>query len=215
MGQTAVSGVIDAVSYLGLGHVFTANMTGNIVFLAFAAAGASGLSVPRSGTALVAFLVGAVIGGWIATRMSAGPWHRWTGIAFGGEAILFLAAAVVALGRGAEVSNGTVLYAVIALSGIAMGLRNATVRKLGVRDLPTTVLTLTLTGLGADSTLAGGSNPNWRRRAGSVVSMFVGAGVGVYLLRYQIAVPLGLCAVVGGGCAVAAYVGLRRTAQIE
>ena len=77
---------------------------------------------------------------------------------------MFLVAAVIALGRGAEVSNGTVLYAVIALSGIAMGLRNATVRKLGVRDLPTTVLTLTLTGLGADSTLAGGSNPNWRRR---------------------------------------------------
>ena len=112
----------------------------------------------------MAFLAGAVIGGWIATRMSAGPWHRWTGIAFGGEAILFLVASVVALGRGAEVSNGTVLYVVIALSGIAMGLRTATVRKLGVRDLPTTVLTLTLTGLGADSTLAGGSNPNWRRR---------------------------------------------------
>lgn len=90
LGQTAVSGVIDAVSYLGLGHVFTANMTGNVVFLAFAAAGASGLSVPRSGTALVAFLIGAVMGGWIATRMSAGPWHRWTGAAFGGEAILFL-----------------------------------------------------------------------------------------------------------------------------
>ena len=66
MGQTAVSGVIDAVSYLGLGHVFTANMTGNIVFLAFAAAGASGLSVPRSGTALVAFLVGAR--GWRMDR---------------------------------------------------------------------------------------------------------------------------------------------------
>src|SRR5262249_18450036 len=88
LGQTAVAGVIDAVSYLGLGHVFTANMTGNVVFLAFAAAGASGLSVPRSGTALVAFLVGAVVGGWIATRMSAGPWYRWTGVAFGGEAIL-------------------------------------------------------------------------------------------------------------------------------
>ena len=65
-GQTAVSGLIDAVSYLGLGHVFTANMTGNVVFLAFAAAGANGLSVPRSGTALVAFLVGAR--GWRMDR---------------------------------------------------------------------------------------------------------------------------------------------------
>ena len=124
-GQTAVSGLIDAVSYLGLGHVFTANMTGNVVFLAFAAAGANGLSVPRSGTALVAFLVGAVVGGWIATRMSAGTWYRWTGVAFGGEALLFLVAAVVAISGGTDMSNRAVSYAVIALSGIAMGLRSA------------------------------------------------------------------------------------------
>jgi uncharacterized membrane protein YoaK (UPF0700 family) len=213
LAQTAVSGVIDAVSYLGLGHVFTANMTGNVVLLAFAAAGASGLSVPRSGTALVAFLVGAVVGGRIATRMSAGPWYRWTGVAFGGEAILFLMAAIVTLGGAADISTKAVSYAIIAATGIAMGLRSATVRKIGILDLPTTVLTLTLAGLGADSTLAGGSNPNWQRRVGSVVSMFVGAGVGVYLLRYQIALPLGLCAVVSGACAVAAYVGLRRAAQ--
>jgi hypothetical protein len=89
-----------------------------------------------------------------------------------------LVAAVVALGDGTDISNRPVSYAVIALSGIAMGLRSATVRKIGVHDLPTTVLTLTLAGLGADSTLAGGSNQNWQRRAGSVVSMFVGAGVG-------------------------------------
>jgi uncharacterized membrane protein YoaK (UPF0700 family) len=39
MALTAVSGLVDAVSYLGLGHVFTANMTGNVVVLGFAAAG--------------------------------------------------------------------------------------------------------------------------------------------------------------------------------
>jgi uncharacterized membrane protein YoaK (UPF0700 family) len=60
LAQAAVSGVIDAVSHLGLGHVFTANMTGSVVFLAFAAEGASGLSVPRSGRPLWPF--------------SSGPW---------------------------------------------------------------------------------------------------------------------------------------------
>ena len=45
---TAVSGTVDAVSYLGLGHVFTANMTGNVVFLAFAAAGAPNISIGHS-----------------------------------------------------------------------------------------------------------------------------------------------------------------------
>src|SRR5213078_4299680 len=47
-GLTFVTGVIDAVSFLGLGHVFTANMTGNVVLLGFAVAGASGLSVARA-----------------------------------------------------------------------------------------------------------------------------------------------------------------------
>ena len=45
---TVVSGLVDAVSYLGLGHVFTANMTGNVVLLGFATAGAPGFSVPRA-----------------------------------------------------------------------------------------------------------------------------------------------------------------------
>jgi len=59
---TAITGLIDAISYLALGHVFTANMTGNVVFVAFAVAGVPGLSLTRSLTALVAFLIGALIG---------------------------------------------------------------------------------------------------------------------------------------------------------
>ena len=52
LGMTAVTGLVDAVSFLSLGHVFTANMTGNIVLLAFATAHVSGLSIARSLTAL-------------------------------------------------------------------------------------------------------------------------------------------------------------------
>jgi uncharacterized membrane protein YoaK (UPF0700 family) len=70
--STAVIGQIDAVSFLGLGHIFTANMTGNIVFLGFATAGAQSLSVPRSLSALGAFLVGALIGG----RIAASAWFQ-------------------------------------------------------------------------------------------------------------------------------------------
>lgn len=70
---TVVSGLIDAVSYLGLGRVFTANMTGNVVVLGFAAAGAPGFSVPRTATSLCCFLLGAVAGGRVATRFGAGP----------------------------------------------------------------------------------------------------------------------------------------------
>jgi len=42
---TFTTGLVDAVSYLGIGHVFTANMTGNIVFLGFGIAGSGGLPV--------------------------------------------------------------------------------------------------------------------------------------------------------------------------
>jgi uncharacterized membrane protein YoaK (UPF0700 family) len=66
---TVITGMIDAISYLAL-HVFTANMTGNVVFLGFAVAGAPGLSITRSLTALVAFLMGALIGGRAANRLS-------------------------------------------------------------------------------------------------------------------------------------------------
>src|SRR5438046_1454393 len=126
-------------------------MTGNVVFLGFAAAGGRGLSAPRSGTAVVAFLIGAVIGGRMATGMSGGPRHRWTGVAFGAEAALLFAAMALAI-------EPTRVYAVIALTGLAMGIRNATARRLAVPDLTTTVLTLTMTGLAADSGLAGGGN---------------------------------------------------------
>ena len=209
LGLTAVTGLVDAVSYLALGHVFTANMTGNVVFLGFAVVGAQGLSVARSATAVAAFFTGAVIGGRMATRMDSRRRDRWTGAAFGAEAALFLAAAAVVVGFGSGLSSEpTRLYVVIVLTGLAMGIRNATVRKLAVRDLTTTVLTLTLTGLAADSSLAGGSNPGWVRLAASVGAMSAGAAAGAWLLGYSLALVLALCAVVSAGCATAAFVGV-------
>src|SRR6266852_3198094 len=68
---TIISGLVDAVSYLGLGHVFTANMTGNVVLLGFAAAGASGFSAPACLTSLGAFLLGAAAAGREAARVTA------------------------------------------------------------------------------------------------------------------------------------------------
>src|SRR5229473_4734137 len=99
---TAITGLIDATSYLALGHVFTANMTGNVVFLAFAVAGAPGLSIPRSVVSLGAFLAGAVAGGRLAARLGTGPQHRWVATAFAVEAVLLLSAALAtAAGAGA------------------------------------------------------------------------------------------------------------------
>jgi uncharacterized membrane protein YoaK (UPF0700 family) len=209
LGLTATTGLVDAVSYLALGHVFTANMTGNVVFLGFAAAGAEGLSVARSGASLVAFLVGAVVGGRLAAAISSGSRRRWIGAAFAIEAGLLVGAAATAAsvsGRALS-SDATVLYSLIILTALAMGVRSATVRTLSVPDLTTTVLTMTLAGLAADSILAGGSNRGWARRSASVVTMFCGAAVGAWLLRYSIALPLAVGSVVSGVCATAAFFG--------
>src|ERR1700752_4879673 len=88
LGLTVVTGLVDAASVLGLGRVFTANMTGNIVFLGFAAAGSPGLSVVRWSAAIVAFLLGAVVGGRIGLPLGAGRASRPVSMAFGGEAAL-------------------------------------------------------------------------------------------------------------------------------
>src|SRR6266404_1582869 len=79
LGMTAVTGLVDAVSFLSLGRVFTANMTGNVVILAFATARVPGLSIARSSTALLSFLVGAVFGGRIMTRAGADSQIRFRG----------------------------------------------------------------------------------------------------------------------------------------
>jgi len=185
---TVVTGLIDAVSFLSLGHVFTANMTGNIVFLGFAVAGAPGLSVPSSLAALAGFLLGALLGGRFATFLSTISVRKWTTTAFGLEGIVLLAATLASIRLHA--SEVIAVYAVIVLTAVAMGIINATVRKLAVADLTTTVLTLTITGLAADSLLAGGNNPRWQRRVLSVVLMFSGAAFGALLLKHSVALPL-------------------------
>jgi len=92
---TFLTGVVDAVSYLMLGHVFVANMTGNVVFLGFALAGASGLSAIASLIALGAFLLGALAGGWLGARHAhRGKLLRAANVI---QAALILLALIVAL----------------------------------------------------------------------------------------------------------------------
>src|SRR3989454_12028004 len=73
---TVTTGLIDAVSVLGLGRVFTANMTGNVAFLGFVLAPVPGFSLVRSLAALAAFLAGAVIGGLLCIRVQGSRRRR-------------------------------------------------------------------------------------------------------------------------------------------
>jgi len=185
---TFSTGLVDAVSYLGLGRVFTANMTGNIVLLGFGVVGSGGLPVIAPLVSLAAFLAGSAVGG--ALLETTGDQHaRRVSRALGIEFALLLGAAIVAAATDLRPSTFAA-GAVIALLALAMGVRNATVRRLGVPDLTTTVLTMTLTGLAADSRVAGGSGQGSLRRISAVLAMLCGALAGALLLEISLVPPL-------------------------
>jgi uncharacterized membrane protein YoaK (UPF0700 family) len=188
LALTFTTGVVDAVSYLGLGRVFTANMTGNVVLLGFGIAGSGGLPVLAPIVSLVAFLMGAVVGGILAKRLlERHPEHLGAALAL--EVTLIAVAAIVA--AAVTVRHGAFSGdLLIALLAFAMGVRNATIRKIGVADLTTTVLTGTLTALAADSPLTGGTGRGLTRRAATIVAMLAGAIAGALMLKTSLVLPL-------------------------
>ena len=105
-GMTATTGIVDALSLLALGHVFTANMTGNVSFLGFTLAGAQGFSIPRSCMALIAFLLGAAARGRLATRMTSRRLRYWTSGAFCIDGFLLIGAGPVSLALRSPVERG-------------------------------------------------------------------------------------------------------------
>lgn len=177
---TMVTGLIDAISYLSLGHVFVANMTGNVIFLGFAVADAKDFSVAASLVALAAFLAGALAGG----RLGSTAGHHRARLLMIATCvkILLLGAAFIIATATPDPDGALVRYALIVLLALAMGLQTATARRLGVPDMTTTVLTMTLTGFAADSTLAGGKNPYPGRRLMATVTMLLGAAIGAILI---------------------------------
>jgi uncharacterized membrane protein YoaK (UPF0700 family) len=200
---TVVTGVVDAVSYLALGHVFVANMTGNVVFLGFALAGAPGLSAPASLAALGAFLLGALAGGCIAVRSGEHQGRHLRTATTTATVSLLLAVTIAAI-VGQPVSEAA-RYPLIVPLAIAMGIQNATARRLAVPDLTTTVLTLTLTGIAADSRLAGGTGGHPARRLIAVTAMFTGALLGALLVTHvDLVLPLSIAAGLIAASALAA-----------
>jgi uncharacterized membrane protein YoaK (UPF0700 family) len=208
LGLTLVTGLVDAFSYLTLGHVFVANMTGNVVFLGFALAGVGEISVLASLLAMLAFAVGATLGGRVVANR---PTHRGQLLAAAAavQAGLMLIAAAVA--SAADVRDTATQLTLVGLLAVAMGGQNAVVRRLAVPDLTTTVLTLTVTGLVADAT-------SWSvrvRRLASIAAMLAGALLGGVLLRlFAGSAPLWLAAGLLTACAAGVY-GLTRRSTAD
>jgi len=190
---TAICGMLDAATFLGLGHVFAETMNGNIVLLAFTvgAHGVPGLTSLLPGNllpyvvALVCFAGGAVAGGRLVRR--DGEAGRRLGFA-SDAALIGIAAVVVALTRPGPADHAR--YLVIGILAVAMGIQNILIRRWGVPDLATNVMTKTIAFLVADSTLGGGDNPRAVRRGVSIMIFAAGATVGAFLTRYGVLWPV-------------------------
>jgi uncharacterized membrane protein YoaK (UPF0700 family) len=203
--MTVVTGAVDAVSVLRLGRVFVGNMTGNVVFLGFAIAGAKGFSVSASLVALGAFLVGAAFVGRHFPSL-VGVTRQGLGQLAAAEAILLAAASAVAV-----TANGTsARYTMTLILAVAMGGQNAFARRLAIPNLTTTVLTLTLTSLAEDPwDFRPGSRV--RRGLAEVAAMLVGAALGaVLVLRASTAWTLGATTGLLAAVAVAALLPRHR-----
>lgn len=187
---TFTTGLVDAACYLGLGRVFAANMTGNVVLLGFGIAGGARLPVVGPLVSLGAFVLGAGAGGVLAARIAERRTVHVSRAVTIEVACLVLAAVLAAvltvrIGR----PSG---YLIIAVLALGMGVRNATVRSISVPDLNTTVLTMTITALASGLPPFGGTGKGTLRRSSAVLAMFGGALVGALLLKTALVWPLAL-----------------------
>jgi len=198
---TFSTGIVDAISVLVLGHVFVANMTGNVIFLGFWFVPHSGVDLTAAIVAFVSFLTGTVLGGRLARHLDDEVRH-WLAVALGMEIVVLVSLSLLA-GLGVlDYHNNTKLI-LIAGMAITFGSQNATARQFGIQELSTTVLTSTIVGIGFDSRLAGGTGQRERLRYSVVLTMCGGAVIGATLTRFTVAPVIALAAAaVAAGAAI-------------
>jgi uncharacterized membrane protein YoaK (UPF0700 family) len=190
---TFATGIVDAISVLVLGHVFVANMTGNVIFLGFWFVPHSGVDLTAAVVAFVSFVVGTVLGGRFARHLD-NEVRRWLTVALCTEVVVLVILSILA-GTGVLDYRDNTKLILIAGMAITFGSQNATARQFGIQELSTTVLTSTIVGIGFDSRLAGGTGQREKLRYGVVLTMCGGAVIGATLTRFTVAPVIALAAV--------------------
>jgi len=202
---TMLSGIVDATSVLRLGNVFVSNMTGNLVFIGLGLARATGFSLRTTLIAFGCFIIG--VGAcrqWLKVRTERLAQLRDILIA---QAVLLGAAAAVAGSTGGN-PGGTTRDAVVGISAAAMGGQNAVARRMGVKELTTTVMTGTLVGLISN---VGESGVAQTRQTIGILALVAGAAIGAVLVRaYDATAPLAVAAAIASTVAAAATLTCRR-----
>jgi uncharacterized membrane protein YoaK (UPF0700 family) len=191
---TFVTGMIDAISFLALGLVFAAMMTGNVLFLGFGIAGDERTSVVAPLVAIAGFLAGGLLGGAIAGRWPGRP-ERGLLACLALEVALLGAATVIAIAAEVE-RDEFVAWVLIATLAVAMGARVTAVRRIGVKELQTTVLQVTAASFQAGTTFAAAAPSHLVPRAAAVTAMLGGAVAGALLVD-QVSLPAALGASTG------------------
>jgi uncharacterized membrane protein YoaK (UPF0700 family) len=191
LAMTLMTGYMDAISYLGLERVFTANMTGNLVLLGLAAGEAAGLNALWSGVALLGFVLGVAVGARVIGRSRERVvWPRRVTIALGVEVVL-LAGFAAGWHAAAARPSGLGLAGLIAGAAVAMGIQSTAARRLGVSGVSTTYVTGTLTRLVSELAPLTGVPAGWARWTGVLGVLAAGAAIGaVTVLRLPSAAAL-------------------------
>ena len=201
---TFTTGLVDAFSYLVLGHVFVGNQTGNFILLGLALAGARGFSASGQIVALVSFAIGAGIGG----RLRVGRLEhraRYLTAATIGE-VVFLAVGVVLSALATDPPQNGYRYGLIFVLALAMGVQTAASRKLAVPDLTTTTFTQLIAATMIDSRIGGGKGSHIGRRILLFAAILAGAIAGtLFVVAGHIVPPLLIAALVTATVAVSAW----------
>lgn len=191
---TFATGLVDAISLLVLGHVFVANMTGNVIFLGFWFVPHSGIDMTAAVVSFVSFIVGTIIGGRLARNLDDRV-RLWLTAALGTEIVLLAVLAVLA-GTGVVDYHDDGKLILIAGLAVAFGAQSVAARRFAIQELSTTVLTGTIVSIGMDSQLAGGRGDRRKLRYGVIATMCAGAMLGASMTQFTVAGVIALAALV-------------------
>lgn len=182
---TFATGLADSISILVLGHVFVANMTGNVIFLGFWLAPRTSIDLTAVVVALPTFVCTTIVSGRLS-RHFADRTRPWILTVLTTEVALLVGLAILAGAGMLRYQDNTKLI-VIGILAVTFGLQHSSARQFGIQELSTTVLTSTIVSLGLDSRLAGGTGDRQSLRLGVVLTMCAGAFLGATMSRFLVA----------------------------
>jgi uncharacterized membrane protein YoaK (UPF0700 family) len=182
---TFATGLADSISILVLGHVFVANMTGNVIFLGFWLAPKTSIDLTAVVVALPTFVCTTILSGRLS-RYFGERTRPWITTVLATEIVLLVALSIVA-GTGVLHYHDNTKLIMIGVLAVTFGLQHSSARQFGIQELSTTVLTSTIVSLGWDSHLAGGTGERQKLRFSVVFTMCAGALVGATMSRFVVA----------------------------